>query len=251
MAEQLTAPGAPAPAGFPHCGCCAYLAGGPVSVCAACARIRISETASASCAVCAQRLRPAGRCPNELCRSPGRRIGRIRALGYQEGALRQAINSYKYRGAHGLAIVLGRLFLAFLDGNVAADPPGLIVANPGFVGSGGQRFAHAEAVLAAAARVDTASRWPFDTGSPAAIVKMQPTLKSAESPAWSKRAAGYELRDALRVPEPDRTRGKYVLVYDDICTTGTQLDAVAGCLLDEGEAARVEAVVLARAPWRG
>jgi predicted amidophosphoribosyltransferase len=41
-----------------------------------------------------------------------------------------------------------------------------------------------------------------------------------------------------------------VLIYDDVCTTGTQLDAVAGCLLDRGGAARVEAVVLARAPWR-
>jgi predicted amidophosphoribosyltransferase len=37
----------------------------------------------------------------------------------------------------------------------------------------------------------------------------------------------------------------------DICTTGMQLDAVAGCLLDDGGAARVEAVVLARARWRG
>jgi predicted amidophosphoribosyltransferase len=42
-----------------------------------------------------------------------------------------------------------------------------------------------------------------------------------------------------------------VLVYDDICTTGGQLDAVAGCLHDQGGAARVEGVVLARAPWRG
>jgi len=44
---------------------------------------------------------------------------------------------------------------------------------------------------------------------------------------------------------------KTVLLIDDICTTGTQLDAVAGCLLDQGRAARVEGVVLARAPWRG
>jgi predicted amidophosphoribosyltransferase len=40
-------------------------------------------------------------------------------------------------------------------------------------------------------------------------------------------------------------------VYDDIATTGGQLDAVAGCLLDEGGATRVEGVVFARAPWRG
>ena len=40
-----------------------------------------------------------------------------------------------------------------------------------------------------------------------------------------------------------------VLIYD-VCTTGTQLDAVAGVLLDNGGAARVEGIVLARAPWR-
>ena len=44
---------------------------------------------------------------------------------------------------------------------------------------------------------------------------------------------------------------KTVVFIDDVCTTGTQLNAVAGVLLDEGGAARVEAVVLARAPWRG
>ncbi len=41
-----------------------------------------------------------------------------------------------------------------------------------------------------------------------------------------------------------------VLIYDDVCTTGIQLDAVAGCLLDQGGAARVEGIVLARALWR-
>jgi len=43
---------------------------------------------------------------------------------------------------------------------------------------------------------------------------------------------------------------KSVLVIDDVCTTGSQLDAVACCLLDWGNAARVEGVVLARAPWK-
>jgi len=43
---------------------------------------------------------------------------------------------------------------------------------------------------------------------------------------------------------------KTVLLIDDICTTGTQLNAVAECLLDEGRAARIEGIVLARAPWR-
>ena len=86
---------------------------------------------------------------------------------------------------------------------------------------------------------------------PTAIVKTKPTLPSADSQAWSKRASGTELRAAVMVPDRRRTAGRRVLVYDDVCTTGTQLDAIAACLLDEGGAARVEGVVLARAPWRG
>ena len=86
-------------------------------------------------------------------------------------------------------------------------------------------------------------------GNPQRSIKTGPTLKSADAQAWSKKVTGHELRDALAVPDPGRTAGRFVLVYDDICTTGMQLDAVAGCLLDEGGAARVEGVVLARAPW--
>jgi len=168
------------------------------------------------------------------------------------GPLRRAINSYKYRGSRALSVVFARLLLAWLEQNMAADPPGLIVANPSFVGPGGQEFAHTETVLAAAARAATSEAcWAFDTATPAAVIKVAPTLKSADAQAWSKRAVGYELDAALRVPNPDRTEGKFALVYDDICTTGTQLNAVAACLTEEGRAARVEGVVLARAPWRG
>jgi predicted amidophosphoribosyltransferase len=162
--------------------------------------------------------------------------------------MRRAINNYKYRGSRDLAVVLGRLLLGWLEEHMAADPPGLIVVNPSLVGPGGQQFAHTEAVLAAAADADAASRWPFD---PAAIVKTRSTLKSADGQAWSKRVSGNELRDALLVRDPARTAGQFVLIYDDVATTGTQLDAVAACLLDEGGAARVEGIVLARALWRG
>jgi predicted amidophosphoribosyltransferase len=234
-------------AGFPDCPGCAYFRTGPVSVCTSCAGPELVPPGPGSCVVCAQRLGPDGSCPNELCRSPRRHIEKIHAIGYQSGSLRRAINNYKYRGARELSVVFGRLLLAWLERHMAADPPGLIVVNPSFVGPGGQQFPHTEAVLAAAAQADPGNRWPFDSG---AILKTQPTLKSADGQAWSKRVSGNELRDALRVRDPDRTAGQFVLVYDDVCTTGTQLDAVAGCLIDQGGTARVEAVVLARALWR-
>lgn len=234
-------------AAFPDCLGCPYFGAGPVSVCASCAGPELVRPGPESCAVCAQRLDADGSCPNELCASPRRRIDKIHAIGHQTGPMRRAINSYKYRGARDLAVVLGRILVGWLEENAAADPPGLIVANPSFVGPGGQQFAHTEAVLAAAARADVENRWPFDL---AAIIKTEATLKSADGQAWSKRVSGNELRGALRVSDPARTAGKSVLVYDDVCTTGSQLDAVAGCLLDQGGAAKVEGIVLARALWR-
>ena len=220
-------------------------------MCLACASRQLNRPGPDCCPVCSQRLRPASAsCPNELCRSTRRRISKIHAIGYQSGSLRRVINSYKYRGTRSWSVVLGRLLLAWLDETMTTDPPGLIVANPGFAGPGGQEFGHAEAVLAAAAGADAAGRWPVDTSSPAAIVKTQATLKSADAQAWSKRATGQELRNALKVPDPLKTAGRFILVFDDVCTTGTQLDAAAGCLLDQGQAGRVEAVVLARALWR-
>ncbi|MGO8956595.1 MAG: hypothetical protein ACLQFR_04375 [Streptosporangiaceae bacterium] len=244
MSEQLPL------AAFPDCHRCGNFRSGPAQVCLACATRKLARPGPGCCAVCAQRLAADGACPNELCGSPRRRISKINAIGYQSGALRAAIIRYKYRGVRGMSAVFGRLLVAWLEDTHAADPPGLIVANPSFVGPGGQEFAHTEAVLAAAAKADAAGAWAFDTGSPPAIVKTTPTMQSADAQAWSKRATGRELRAALRVTDPGRTAGKLVLVYDDVCTTGTQLDAVAGCLLDQGQAARVEAVVLARALWR-
>jgi len=236
---------------FPHCHACGNFRDGPARICLTCASQSLTRPGEDACGVCSQRLRAGGGCTNELCGSSSRRIGKIHAIAYQPGPLRAVINSYKYRGTRSWSVVLGRLLLAWLDEAMAGDPPDLIVVNPGYPGPGGDDFAHAEAVLAAAAGADARERWPFDTLSPPAIVKTRPTLKSADAQAWSKRATGNELRSALRVPDPARTAGQFILVFDDICSTGSQLDAVAGCLQDEGGAGRVEGVVLARASWRG
>jgi predicted amidophosphoribosyltransferase len=235
---------------FPHCHGCGNFRDGPARICLTCASRQLTRPGKDACGVCSQRLDASGGCTNALCRSSRRRIGKIHAIAYQSGPLRAAINSYKYRGTRSWSVVLGRLLLAWLEEAMADDQPGLIVANPGYPGPGGDEFAHAEAILAAAAGADARKCWPFDTLSPAAIIKTRPTLKSADAQAWSKRATGNELRSALRVPDPARTAGQFILVFDDICSTGSQLDAVAGCLLDEGGAARVEGIVLARAAWQ-
>jgi len=146
----------PTTTGFPHCHGCVKFRSGPAAGCLACASRQLSQPGPDACAACSQLTGEQGRCPNELCRSPRRRIGTIHAIGYQAGALRRVIRSYKYGGIRSWSVVLGRLVLAWFEENMACDLPDLIVANPTFTSSGcqsdvgGPPFAHTEAVLRAA-----------------------------------------------------------------------------------------------------
>lgn len=249
MAPSVLLPAGPPP-GFPQCSRCPYVRTGPAAICVACARRAFDAIGTDACPVCSQQLNADGRCRNQLCHDPGRRISRINAVAYWSGPLRRIIYDYKYEGATAWSGVFGRLLLGWLELHARDQPPHLIVANPTFTGPGGRRFAHVEAVLWKAAAEDAAARWAFDLGWPPAIVKTGPTAPSASATADGKLAAAHELRAALRIPDVSRIEGRRILVYDDVCTTGSQLDMVAACLLDEGRAAEVQGLVLARAPWR-
>lgn len=238
--------------GFPQCERCPYVRTGPPHICVTCAGATFEGVPIESCAICSQKLDDEGKCRNWLCNDPRRRIARISAIAYSSGALRRCIHRYKYESKTGWALIFGRLVLGWLARNArGADRPGLIVANPTFVGSpDGAAFAHTELVLEDAAREDVLRQWPIDAAIPHALIKTRATPKSAANSAAAKRAVAQELREALLLPERSRTEGRRILVYDDVATTGYQLNAVAGCLLDEGGATHVEALVLARAPWR-
>lgn len=237
------------PLGFPNCARCPYQLTGPPAFCLCCASRSFEAVPEEVCPVCSQVLE-GGDCPNWLCRDPRRRIARISAIAYSSGQLRRRILSYKYRGVSGWSVIFGRLLLAWLERNAVEDPPGLIVAHPTYVASGPARDGHTERVLAAAAKEDVRGCWPIDVADPPAIVKTGPTERSASNSARSKRANAAALRRCLALPDVSRVAGRRVLIYDDICTTGSQLDAVARCLIEEGGATTVRAVVLARAPWR-
>ena len=103
----------------------------------------------------------------------------------------------------------------------------------------------------AAANEDLLGAWPFDVWAPPAIIKMKrETEKSAGKSAAAKRNAASELQEALAIPDRRTVEGRRILVYDDVCVTGSQPNAVAACLVEDGGATSVEGVVLARAPWR-
>jgi len=207
----------------------------------------MEQIVTGACPICSQILDDDGSCPNWLCSDATRRIRRIGAIAYSSGSLRDKILSYKYDGRSGWALIFARLLLGWLAQNRANDPPDLIVANPTFVSSAGA--GHTERVIDAAEKEDAEGRWSFDIADPRAIVKASQTERSAANTAAAKREAARQHVEALRIPNPSRIEDLDILIYDDVCTTGSQLEGVAGVLLDAG-AAHVDGVVLARAPWR-
>lgn len=239
------------PLGFPGCPECPYLQGGSSLVCFTCASKVFGSIAAKACSVCSQYLEPNGTCRNWLCLDPTRRIERIDAIAYFSGPLHSKILSYKSENKFGWAAIFGRVLVGWLERHLSLEMPDLIVANPTWVEPGSIfPLGHTERVLEAAGREDVTSQWNFDIGSPRAITKTRGTAKSAGSAASAKRAAALELRSVLAITNAGLVAGKRILIYDDVCTTGAQLNEVAGCLFDDGGAVEVKAVVLARAPWR-
>ncbi len=240
------------PAGFPRCPSCPYLHGGTSHTCTWCAGRTFQPIGARSCPVCSQYVDESGHCRNGLCQTTGRNIGTIRAIAYLAGDLQTKIHAYKYGTPPriGWATIFGRLLLGYLETHMNPRAVDLVVANPTYLGPGEAGPGHTERVIDAAYYEDLFGEWPLDVTEPRAIIKTGPTPKSAGGTLLEKQHAARKLRALLRLPDPGRIQGKRILVYDDVCTSGSQLDAVAGHLIKHGGAEKVDAVVLARAPWR-
>lgn len=174
-------------------------------------------------------------------------------MAVKTGSIDAKIKRLKYENRYGWAAVFGRIVLGYLEQHRQPAEFDLIVANPTYLGAGsGREIRHTELVIDAAAGEDVFDLWSFDTSEPRAVVKTGVTPRSA-APGMrypAKVAAADALIDVLTIPEPARTKDARILVYDDVCTTGHQLDRVARVLMAAGRAKHVEGLVLARAPFR-
>ncbi|WP_244313374.1 ComF family protein [Streptomyces zinciresistens] len=235
------------PLGFPHCAGCPYYLGGSASICATCAARSLEPVPDAHCQVCSQALGTARRCSNALCElSPDERgFSRVDAIAMFSGDLENAVRRLKYDGAWGWAPIFGRLVVGWMERTPdrVADVD-LIVGNPTWTGR--TPIQHIETILKAAAVEDAAGRWPFPA-SPV-LVKPVDTERSAGKNREAKRLAAVAHAKAIRIER--RIQDRTLLLFDDLFTTGQQMQAVARLLRDAG-AAEVRGLVLARAPWRG
>lgn len=186
-----------------------------------------------------------GRCGNNLCNRADRSIERIDAICVYSGAIRTSINRLKDENKYGWATIFGRLIVGHLETHYDADDVGLIVCNPTHAS---REVRHTELILEAASLEDVFGEWPFD-GKVPSVIKARPTTPSKGGSYGEKVEASRAVYHALEVPDPSRVAGQSVLVIDDLCTTGWQLDAVARKLRENGATA-VSGLVLARAPYK-
>lgn len=231
---------------FPDCASCRYARKGPWSICVQCASEQLPEIKD-PCPICSQELdgKP---CRNQLCNEPPEniRIDSITAITLHKDPLDKTVRRYKYQGKHGWGRIFARLLLGHLEMNWSPDEVDIIIANPP-----NPNRDHTTRVIRLAAANDYRSRWPFDSDQDCAITKQEPTEQAAGQRLEGKKRAAKEHAKALELnPRTNRIEGKRVVVYDDICTTGHQLNEVARRLKDEWGAIKVYGIVLARHPWQ-
>lgn len=229
---------------FPGCASCPYAQQGPWHVCVTCAAETLQSIQN-PCPICSQEIGQ-DECFNRLCtgRAGQRSIERIEAIALHTDPLDKVIKGHKYRGGTGWALIFARLLIGHLNNRWRPNDVDLIIANPGHPGR-----EHNAQVIRRAALQDFHDRWPFDDPDSPTLVKESETARSAGKTFDSKRAAAAEHASALQLQHPERITGRRVILYDDICTTGLQLNAVARRLREEWEAVSVVGVVLARQPW--
>ena len=240
MARAAPPLSTPEPLGFPNCQLCPLREAGSASVCYECAAKTLPQHKGPRCGVCAQAME-GDRCGNRMCRSD-RGFGIAHVVAVHKDNLRTANLRYKNDGRKGWAAIFGRILVGYLEEHLDPATVDLIVPNP----SADPFRQHNERVIDAARHEDFYGWWNFDE-QPWAITKRHETERSAARSLSEKTRLARLHAEAIDVDDAF-VRGKRVLVYDDVFTTGSQLDQVGRLLLAHG-AKSVDGLVLARAPW--
>ena len=235
---------------FPECPDCPYVEHGSWSICSDCASEQHPAIIN-PCPLCSQE-ESADYCANYLCQNDEQRhFGNIYAITMHEGKLQEKLKLFKEHGKTGWGIIFARMLIGYLETHQNPNPNtvDIIIANPSNPGR-----EHIDIVFRRAAEFYSGNRWKFDSAEDPAITKEQETARSRTTLSQDKRRekkeqAAKEHAEALELKHPDRIAGKRVVVYDDICTTGHQLNEVARRLKKWG-AIKVYGIVLARHPWQ-
>lgn len=244
----------PPPSGFNKCPVCAYARAGTPEICFSCSLLTTELVPAARCPTCSGPKEQWIACANPICDFDDRIYTNVWALAMRSGPMDAAIKKYKYGGKQtAWALIFARLLLGFLDANAKVFAGfDLIAASPTFIGTGATRtWDHTGAIIEALAG-EAGGRWPVDHRNPPIVIQTSPTTPFVKAGGWKKRRelAEGDFAASLAVPDIARTKGKRLLIVDDIYTDGLRLREVARALIERGQAVEVSELVLARSKFK-
>jgi ComF family protein len=175
-----------------------------------------------------------------MCRRAEPRFRRAIAYGAYEGALRDLIHLFKYKGTRPAGKLLGSL----LNQAVAAMtlPDSLIlIPVPLWSGKRNSRgFNQAEAIARTFMSFQTSSSIQLDTS-----IRVR-TRETASQTGLTRHQRRANVRGAFSVRKPEKVKGRSILIVDDVMTTGTTAGECARVLRRAG-AKEVFVATVARA----
>ncbi|HEV7673866.1 MAG TPA: ComF family protein [Candidatus Angelobacter sp.] len=175
-----------------------------------------------------------------MCRRAEPRFRRAVAYGAYEGALRDLIHLFKYKGTK----PAGRLLGSLLNQAVAAMalPDSLVVVPvPLWSGKRSARgFNQAEAIARTFMSFQTSGSIQLDT---TILVR---TRETASQTGLTRHQRQTNVRGAFAVLKPEKVKGRSILIVDDVMTTGTTAGECARVLRRAG-AKEVFVATVARA----
>ena len=195
---------------------------------------RIEPPPAPACIRCGQPAETECLCPT--CRATPSHLDRIASSAIFAHPLRDAIHDLKYNDGRSLARPLGARMAAFWRrGSFAAD---VIIPVPLHTARLAERGYNQSALLARSMSQEIGV--PIDE---TALVRAKATQQQVMLKAVERRE---NVREAFSCQGD--VSGKQVVLVDDVCTTGSTLEACAAALRSAG-AASVWAFTLARAQW--
>ncbi len=161
-----------------------------------------------------------------------------RALGHYEGALKQAIHSWKYEGKVGLSPLFGKWMAAKLSEYWDPECFDLIVPVP--LHKERLRKRGFNQALLLAKELSRRTGIPYRKRI---LQKQRPTLPQVELSGAEREKA---VRKSFRILDRDELKGKTILLVDDVYTTGATVNECSRILLVAG-AHRIDVFTLAHA----
>jgi ComF family protein len=175
-----------------------------------------------------------------MCRRAEPRFRRAAAYGAYEGALRDLIHLFKYKGTRPAGKLLGSLLNQAVTAMALPDSV-IVVPVPLWSGKRVTRgFNQSEAIARTFMDFQTSSSIQLDT---TILVRTRETASQTGLTRHQRRA---NVRGAFAVRKPEKIKGRSILIVDDVMTTGTTAGECARVLRRAG-AKEVFVATVARA----